>query len=244
MIAPNGNRLGILPPAPVMPLPSRAEPQPKQDPATGVWHWPPGDAWRLAWRGDESADMAQRDGAWHWRGGSAYHRSGQEAPGDDRTAPPVDATPAVDVGALRDRAEAAEDERDEIEQAHGAAVVERDALAGLLAELYRAYRVRFPAVAHTCRTDVATCERCDMEERVEAALRAAGLGGPGDTEPPRPVHPADPCDGCGLPHGDHNDEDRADCAEILRQIAESEAEEIATHGHVRQAPTVAGEGGL
>lgn len=33
------------------------------------------------------------------------------------------------------------------------------------------------------------------------------------------------CDGCGFPYAGHNEEDTATCAEILRMIAEDEAEE-------------------
>lgn len=76
--------------------------------------------------------------------------------------------------------------RDAAVMAASYATVRAEAAAGLLSELYCAYRVRFPAIAHTCAADVATCERCALEERVEAALRAAGLAVPGDTEPPEP----------------------------------------------------------
>lgn len=61
-----------------------------------------------------------------------------------------------------------------------------------------------------------------------------------DVEPPTadrrhaPVEQDEPCPACGWMPGQHNEEDTATCAEVLREIAESEAEEIATYGHVRR----------
>lgn len=61
-------------------------------------------------------------------------------------------------------------------------IVERDALAGLLAELYRdtggAWRSCEAAYPRAERCDVATCDPCALDERIEAALRAAGLQAP------------------------------------------------------------------